>query len=176
MHQYFFKTVLLSIVVMLSLSVYGDDYTGTQNNGEEPNTTIQTQDNGGTDNTAGETSEDTGMHTDTVTAPTSTSPVLTSTPPSNKADVPSTQPKEESPEERAYQEKMVKISNAITQKITEIQKKQSEIDSETFPAYVPPLQSEKNDLNKQLHDLEMQRDQYQAQKTAQDLQKQLNKP
>jgi hypothetical protein len=116
------------------------------------------------------------MHTDTVTAPTSTAPVVTPTPPSNQADAPSTQPKEESPEERAYQEKMLKISNAITQKITEIQKKQAEIDSELYPAYVPPLQAEKNDLNKQLQALEMQRDQYQAQKTAQDMQKQLSKP
>jgi len=162
---------------LLSLPVYGDDYTETPNNNiEESNASVQTQDNDRIDNTAGESSEDTEVPIDTVIAPTSTPLVVTPTPPSSQADMAAMQPKEVSPEERAYQKKMVEISNAIAEIIIAIQKKQSEIDSETFPAYVPPLQAEKNELKKQLQALEMQRDQYQAQKTAQDLQKQLDKP
>lgn len=83
---------------------------------------------------------------------------------------------EDTPEERAYKGKMIELSQKIAQKITEVQKKQKEIDDEIFPAFVPPLQSEKKDLLHQLNDLEMEKTQLEAQKTAKDLQKQLNNP
>lgn len=79
-----------------------------------------------------------------------------------------------SSEDKAYQEAMVTLSQAISQKISEIQAKQQEINNEIYPAYVPPLQQELLNLKNQLKELELQRDQLQTQKASREIQKQLN--
>jgi Skp family chaperone for outer membrane proteins len=93
--------------------------------------------------------------------------------PSAAAAPSSTPVVKDSPEERAYKEKMMNIANQISAKINEIQNKQNEIDSEVYPTYIPPLQAEKDNLVRQLKTLEMQKEQLESQKKAKELQTQL---
>ena len=81
---------------------------------------------------------------------------------------------QETPEDKAYRGEMLRLSNAIVQKISEIQAKQKELNEEVYPAYKPPLQGELDILNKQLEDLKLKKSQLEAQKTARDMSKQLN--
>lgn len=83
---------------------------------------------------------------------------------------------QETPEDKAYKAEMIRMSDAISQKIAQIQAKQKEIDSEVYLASKPPLIAEKNTLESQLQDLEMARTRMQAEKTAKDLAKQLKNP
>lgn len=77
-------------------------------------------------------------------------------------------------EDKQYQEQALKLSNEILEKISQIQAKQKEIDSEVFPAYVAPLQAEKNRLQDELNALQMRKMQMETQKTAQEMKQQLN--
>lgn len=88
---------------------------------------------------------------------------------------PETKPEvvQDTPEDKAYKAEMIKMSDAISQKIAQIQAKQKEIDSEVYLASKPPLIADKATLEAELKDLEMARDRMQAQKTAKDLTKQL---
>ncbi len=80
----------------------------------------------------------------------------------------------DSPEDRAYQEKMLQLSNAITQKISEVQAKQKELAEEIYPASKPPIQADLDVLNSQLDALKMQKEQLDSQKNASDMAKKLN--
>lgn len=91
-------------------------------------------------------------------------PVTSATPPT---------PAPETPEERAYKVEKLKISEAISQKIAQINAKQKEIDAEIYPAYQAPLMAEKTQLQSELQDLEMAQTKMEAEKTARDLAKQL---
>lgn len=82
----------------------------------------------------------------------------------------------DSPEEKAYKAAMIKMSDAIAQKIREIQAKQKAIDSEVYLASKPALIADKVILEEQLRQLEMERDKMQTEKTAQDFTKQLKTP
>lgn len=79
----------------------------------------------------------------------------------------------EDADEKAYRMEMMRISDAITQKITEIEEKQKQIDSEIYPASKPPLEAEKAALQQQLQILEMKRDQLKAKKESKDMSKSL---
>ncbi len=83
---------------------------------------------------------------------------------------------EETPEARAYKMQMMLLSNDIAQKISEIEAKDKEINAEIYPAYRPPLQAEKDNLLRQLKDLQMRQDQLEAQKKSQDFSQQLSHP
>ena len=74
----------------------------------------------------------------------------------------------ESTQDHAYKDEMLKISNAIIQKVTQIQAKQKQLDAEIYPAYKPPIQAELDDLKKQLEDLKLRKTQLEAQKAATD--------
>lgn len=114
----------------------------------------------------------------TTTQPMPNNPTADTTGPAAPAAAPSGPSKlaGDTPEDRAYKAKMIELDQQIVAKITEIQNKQKEIDQEIFPAYVPPLQGDKRLLLQQLNDLKMQRDQLESQKSAKDMQKQLNNP
>jgi sensor histidine kinase YesM len=71
---------------------------------------------------------------------------------------------------------MAKISDAISQKISQIQAKQREIDAELYAASKPPLEAELQKLKQELRTLEMQRDQLQTQQAARDMAKPQSQP
>jgi len=77
-------------------------------------------------------------------------------------------------QDAAFKQQLIDLSTQISTKITQIQAKQQQLNAEVYPAYKPPLQAELDKLNKELQDLQLQRDQLQSQKTAQDLTKQLH--
>lgn len=81
----------------------------------------------------------------------------------------------DSAEDKAYQEKMMQLSNAITQKIAAVQAKQKELEQEIYPASKPPIQFELDALNKDLDNLKMQKERLNSEKTAQDMSKKLEK-
>lgn len=78
----------------------------------------------------------------------------------------------ETPEDKAYREQMIALSNAISAKITQIQAKQKELDQEVYLTAKPTVQGELDALNKELDGLELQKKQLEAQKTVRDLSKQ----
>jgi hypothetical protein len=77
----------------------------------------------------------------------------------------------ETPEDKAYREQMVALSNAISAKITEIQAKQQELNQEVYLVARPAVQGELDALNNDLNALELQKKQLEAQKTVRDLSK-----
>jgi len=77
----------------------------------------------------------------------------------------------ETPEDKAYREQMVALSNAISAKITQIQAKQQELNQEVYLTARPVVQAELDALNKDLDALELQKKQLEAQKTVRDLSK-----
>jgi hypothetical protein len=83
---------------------------------------------------------------------------------------------EDTPEEKQYKLQMIQVSNAIQNKITEIEAKQRDIDSEPYFSQIPALRGEKKELEIQLKALEMRRDQIQSQKTVRDFANDLTKP
>ena len=85
------------------------------------------------------------------------------------------QAKQDTPEEKAYKAKMIKMEDAIAQKMSEIQSKQEEIDTEVYPASTPPLMIEKTTLEKQLGELQMERDRIKMEESARKMKEDLNK-
>jgi hypothetical protein len=67
---------------------------------------------------------------------------------------------------QAYQQQLSHVSDQIAGKITAIQKKQSEIDTEVYMVYRTPLGIEKQALEQDLRNLELRRDQLNSQITA----------
>lgn len=74
--------------------------------------------------------------------------------------------KQDTPEEKAYKAKMIKMDDAIAKKIAEIQKKQKEIDTEVYLASTPPLVADRVILEAQLRELQMARDKMQTQESS----------
>lgn len=89
---------------------------------------------------------------------------------------PNTSTVQESPEERAYKAKQAQLAKKIAEKIVEVQNKQKEIDSEIYPAEVPPLREDKKVLLQQLNELQMQQTEMESQKTYQDWEKKMRTP
>jgi cell division protein FtsB len=77
----------------------------------------------------------------------------------------------ETSQDKANKEEMIKVLNAISQKVSEIEKKQQALTEEIYPAYKPPIQAELDRLNKELDNLQLRKTQLEAQKTVTDLTK-----
>ncbi len=77
-------------------------------------------------------------------------------------------------QDKAYKEEMLKLSNAIVQKVSEIQAKQKALDNEIYPAYKPALQADLDNLKKDLDNLKLRKTQLEEQKNATDTTKKLN--
>jgi len=69
-------------------------------------------------------------------------------------------------ETEAYQQQLSQVSDQIAGKITQIQKKQFQIDNEPYLVYRSPEGIEKQALERDLRDLEQRRDQLNSQRTA----------
>lgn len=80
----------------------------------------------------------------------------------------------ESAQDIAYKEQMIKLSNAIVQKVSEIQAKQKQLDEEVYPAYKPPIQADLDNLKKELDALKLRKTQLESEKTSIDMTKQLD--
>lgn len=88
-----------------------------------------------------------------------------------KPQSPTGQPDPQAPATAAYQKQRGDISQKIADKITAIQNKQKDLDSEIFPAYRAPLALELQALERDLKLLETQRQQLESQQIAKEAQK-----
>lgn len=79
----------------------------------------------------------------------------------------------EDPAEKKYKQEMMQLSQQITQKISQIQAKQKEMNDEVYPAYKAEHKAALKNLESQLKNLEMKRSQLESEKTARDMAKSL---
>lgn len=82
---------------------------------------------------------------------------------------------ESSAEDRLYQQQMLKLSKEISQKITEIQAKERELQNEIYPAYKAEHRYAIERLESQLKSLEQQKSRLESEKTAQEMAKSLER-
>lgn len=78
-----------------------------------------------------------------------------------------------SPEEIKYKQDMLKLSRQISQKISQIQAAQKALSGEIYPAYKAEHKAKIRILENQLEALQLQKDQLEVNKSAQDMEKSL---